>query len=95
MIIFSGKRGTGKTKELISYCLDNNCAIACSTKEKQDQIVEKSIAYFNQPVKTILFSELKEYNGKVALDDAWDDLLDVFKLKYEFTGDVAAITREV
>ena len=55
MIIISGQRGTGKTKELIAYCLDNNCAIACRTPERETEIIEKSICYFNQRVKTVLF----------------------------------------
>ena len=95
MIIISGQRGTGKTKELISYCLDNNCAIACRTPERETEIIEKSICYFNQKVKTVLFDQLKGSSENIALDDAWEDFLGLFRKEYGFDGNVSAITREV
>ena len=95
MIIISGQRGTGKTKELIAYCLDNNCAIACRTPERETEIIEKSICYFNQRVKTVLFDQLKGSNENIALDDAWEDFLSLFRKEYGFNGNVSAITREV
>ena len=95
MIIISGQRGTGKTKELIAYCLDNNCAIACKTPEREREIIEKSICYFNQKVKTILFDQLKGKDENIALDDAWEDFLSLFRKEYGFNGNVSAITREV
>ena len=95
MIIISGQRGTGKTKELIAYCLDNNCAIACRTPERETEIIEKSIYYFNQRVKTVLFDQLKGNNENIALDDAWEDFLSLFRKEYGFNGNVSAITREV
>ena len=93
MIIISGQRGTGKTKELIAYCLDNNCTIACRTPERE--IIEKSICYFNQKLKTVLFDQMKGKSENIALDDAWEDFLSLFKKEYGFNGNVSAITREV
>jgi hypothetical protein len=95
MIIISGQRGTGKTKELIAYCLDNNSAIACRTPEREREIIEKSICYFNQKVKTILFDQLKDKDENIALDDAWEDFLSLFRKEYGFNGNISAITREV
>lgn len=95
MIIISGQRGTGKTKELIAYCLDNDCTIACRTPEREREIVAKSIGYFNQKVKTVLFDQLRGRNDNIALDDAWDDFLDLFRKEYGFYGEINAVTREV
>ena len=95
MIIISGQRGTGKTKELIAYCLDNNCAIACRTPERETEIIEKSICYFNQRVKTVLFDQLKGNNENIALDDAFEDLLSLLREEYDFNGNISAATVEV
>ena len=95
MIIISGQRGTGKTKELIAYCLDNDCAIACKTPEREMEIVRKSIRYFNQRVKTVLFSQLKGSEDPIALDDAFTDLIDIFRADFCYQGEIKVITSEV
>lgn len=95
MIIISGQRGTGKTKELIAYCLDNDCTIACRTKEREMEIIEKSIGYFNQKVKTVLFSQLKGMEDPIALDDAFEDLVAIFREECCYRGEIKAITRGV
>ena len=95
MIIISGQRGTGKTKKLIAYCLDNDYTIACRNPEREKDIIEKSIYYFNQRVKTVLFDQLKGRKDNIALDDAWEDFLSLFRKEYGFNGNVSAITKEV
>lgn len=60
---------SGKTKELIRESLDNNTPILVFSPTKKKSLEEKSIAYFNQPVKTLFFTEAKEYDGKVLIDD--------------------------
>lgn len=74
MKVIAGRRGSGKTKELIKYCLDHDAAIICRTPEAEQSIKERSKIYFHQIVKTMLVSDLfetKEQN--VAIDD-----IDVF-----------------
>ena len=95
MIIISGQRVTGKTKELIAYCLGNDYIIACRTPEREREIIDKSICYFNQKVKTVLFDQLRGKNESIALDDAWEDFLSLFRKEYGFNGNISAITREV
>ena len=69
MIVFNGSRSSGKTKTLIRYCLDNDIAIACYSPEEKILITQKSIAYFNQVVKTVLMTELSSYKEPVAIDE--------------------------
>ena len=95
MIIISGQRGTGKTKELIAYCLENNCTFACRTPERESEIIEKSICYFNKRVKTILFDQLRGRRENIALDDVLEDLLSLLREKYDFNGNISAATVEV
>lgn len=95
MIIISGQRGTGKTKELIAYCLENNCTIACRTPERETEIIEKSIYYFNKRVKTVLFDQLRGRKENIALDDVLEDLLSLLREEYDFNGNISAATVEV
>lgn len=70
MIIISGKRGTGKTKELIKRCLESDIPIVCVNKLDEDIVKDKSRRYFNTTVKTVLLSELPEFSGnQIGVDD--------------------------
>jgi hypothetical protein len=42
-----------------------------------------------------LFDQLKGKSENIALDDAWEDFLTLFRKEYGFNGNVSAITREV
>lgn len=52
---------SGKTKELIRESLDTSTPILCFSPSKQSSLEEKSIAYFNEFVSTILFTDAKDY----------------------------------
>ena len=63
--------------------------------ERETEIIEKSICYFNQRVKTVLFDQLKGSNENIALDDAFEDLLSLLREEYDFNGNISAATVEV
>lgn len=52
---------SGKTKELIRESLDKDIPILVFSSTKKKSLEEKALAYFNQHVKTIFFTEAKEY----------------------------------
>lgn len=61
-------RGTGKTKELIEYALENDCTILAFTAQKAASLREKSIAYFGKPVR-VSYGDEPDLQGKVLIDD--------------------------
>ena len=60
---------SGKTKELIRESLDTNVPILVLDERKKLSLEEKSIAYFQQLVKTLTLDEAKDYTGSVMIDD--------------------------
>ena len=62
--------GTGKTKELIGYCLENDIPILAVTGLKIRSLIEKSVAYYGKMVQIVTLEEVMEGNfPKVAIDD--------------------------
>lgn len=95
MIVFNGSRSSGKTKTLIRYCLDNDIAIACYSPEEQTSITQKSIAYFNQIVKTVLMTELSSYKEPVAIDEYEQLFKLLFRTSFNYKGDIKAVTTTI
>lgn len=73
-------RGSGKTKELIKFALDNNCSILAFTPSKVNSLKEKSLVYFGQAVPVILYPE--PCSGSVVVDDVEEVLPQLIKLIY-------------
>lgn len=95
MIVFNGSRSSGKTKTLIRYCLDNDVAIACYSPEEKISITQKSIAYFNQVVKTVLMTELSSYKEPVAIDEYEQLFKLLFRTNFNYTGEIKAVTTTI
>jgi hypothetical protein len=70
MKIIVGKNSTGKTRDLIQYSLETGIPILAYTGRKADSLLEKSVAYFEKPVKVITLHDLStDYNGDILVDD--------------------------
>lgn len=80
MKIICRKVSTGKTKELIKESLEKDIPILTLTPLKRKYLEEKSLAYFQLPVKTIPIEEAKEYKGKVLIDDIEESIDTLLKL---------------
>ena len=64
------ERGTGKTKELIGYCLEHNVPILAITARKVGSLIEKSLAYYGKVVQVVTLDDVLEGNfSKLAIDD--------------------------
>ena len=84
---------SGKTKELIRESLDNDIPILVFSSTKKKSLEEKSLAYFNQHVKTLFFTDAKDYDGKVLIDDLDENVVTL--VKYALNNpqiDVGAVT---
>lgn len=92
MQVIRGTRGSGKTKKLIQHCLDNNVTILCRNKAAESLIKEKSIAYFNQVVKTISLENLNESKDeRLAIDEFDTFICDLLKHQYQYNGTIDTI----
>ena len=60
---------SGKTKALIQESLDTDVPILVLDDRKRHSLEEKSIAYFQQLVKTVTLEEAKEHKGNILIDD--------------------------
>lgn len=69
MKIIVGKVGSGKTKELIGYALQENLPILTLTKQKEASLIEKSLAYYDKIVTVLDLESAKEYKGDILVDD--------------------------
>ena len=79
-------RCTGKTKELIAYCLENNVPILAISERKVKSLTEKSLEYFNTIVPIIRTSEFDPATTPVvAIDDIDEFLALVIGAKVEIT----------
>lgn len=64
------ERGTGKTKELIGYCLEHNVPILAITARKVGSLIEKSLAYYGKVVQVVTLEDVMEGGfTKLAIDD--------------------------
>ena len=83
----------GKTKELIKKSLDTNTPILVFSSIKQKSLEEKSIAYFNELVSTILLDDAKLYKGDILIDDVDENIDTLIKLALHNTQiNVSAVT---
>ena len=87
------KNCSGKTKELIRESLDKDIPILVFSSSKERSLKEKSIAYFSQLVKTIDYSEVKDYNGQVLIDDVDENIDALIRVAFGNPNiNVAAVT---
>ena len=78
-----GKRGTGKTKELIEFAVDNNCVILSANDEN---LREKVIAMGYSPMMVLPFTPqtleiVNDKNLNIVIDDIDLCMIDIFKEK--------------
>lgn len=73
-------RGSGKTRELIRFALDNNYSILAFTPSKASSLREKSLAYFGCSVPVIQYPE--QCSGPVVVDDAEEVIPQLLHLIY-------------
>ena len=75
MKIIYGKRCTGKTKELICYCLENNIPILAFSERKVASLTEKSMEYFNKKVPIVRSLDFDPAETPVVAIDDIDEVL--------------------
>ena len=80
MEIIYGQNCSGKTKQLIEKSLKEDTPILVFSPMKASSLEEKSIVYFNQKVKTLYYTDLGDYSGKVLIDDLDKNLDFIIKL---------------
>ena len=84
---------SGKTKELIKKSLDTNTPILVFSPTKQKSLEEKSLAYFEELVSTIMIDDAKLYSGDVLIDDVDENIDTLVKLALHNTQvNVNAVT---
>ena len=84
---------SGKTRELIRKSLDTNTPILVFSSSKQKSLEEKSIAYFNELVSTLILEDAKTYKGDVLIDDVDENIDTLVKLALHNTQvNVGAVT---
>ena len=87
---------SGKTKELIRKSLDTNTPILVLSTSKQKSLEEKSIAYFEELVSTIMLEDAKQYHGEIFIDDVEENIDTLVKLALNNTNiNVGAVTLSI
>ena len=75
MKIIYGERCTGKTKQLIGYCLENNIPILAFSESKVQSLAAKSMEYFNTIVPIIRSLDFDPVETPVVAIDDIDEVL--------------------
>jgi hypothetical protein len=75
------------------WVIDKDIPILVFSSSKERSLKEKSIAYFSQLVKTIDYSEVKDYNGQVLIDDVDENIDALIRVAFGNPNiNVAAVT---
>lgn len=86
MKVICGHNCSGKTKELIKESLEKDIPILVFSPTKLTSLEEKSLAYFQQKVKTLYYTDLGDYKGGVLIDDLDENIDLIIKLALNNIG---------
>ena len=92
------KNCTGKTRALIKQSLENDIPIFALYTGKAESLREKSLAYFNKPVRVVMPQDFEEgFSGPILVDDmdkAFSTLLATKLNSFNFSIAGATLTED-